>query len=136
VHRFVRLLIARRLLRDTSAERQRLTLNQLIIEGFKGWHGVKLHQPDWGDDSHSIAFCVRLSSPDRLVHFIFNAYWKALDFELPPLDAPDKNPWCRWIDTSLESPEDIVEWQDSKPVAGSSYRVGPRSVVLLWARLG
>jgi glycogen operon protein len=136
VHRFVRLLIARRLLRDVGPERQRLSLSQLIKEGFKDWHGVKLHQPDWGHDSHSIAFTAHLSKPDRLVHFIFNAYWEALDFELPPLDDAVKNPWRRWIDTYLDSPEDIVEWQDSMAVAGSTYRVGPRSVVLLWAARG
>jgi isoamylase len=136
VHRFVSLLTARRLLRDVAPERERMTLNQLISEAFKDWHGVKLRQPDWGDDSHSIAFSARLGNPDHLIHFIFNAYWEALDFELPPLDNGSKNPWSRWIDTYLDSPEDIVAWQDSIPVAGTSYRVGPRSVVLLWARPG
>jgi glycogen operon protein len=137
VHRFVRLLIARRLLRDVAPERQRLSLSQVIKAGFEGWHGVKLHQPDWGHDSHSIAFSARLTNPDRhLVHFIFNAYWEALDFELPPLDDAVKNPWHRWIDTYLDSPEDIVDWKDSIPFAASTYRVGPRSVVLLWAALG
>ena len=136
VHRFARLLIARRLLRDLGPEHQRITLSQLVKAGFKDWHGVKLHQPDWGHDSHSIAFSARLDNPDRLVHFIFNAYWEALDFEVPPLDDAVKNPWRRWIDTYLDSPEDIVEWQDSIAVAGSMYRVGPRSVVLLWAPLG
>jgi glycogen operon protein len=135
VHRFARLLIARRLQRDIGPERQRMTLNQLISGAFKDWHGVKLHQPDWGDDSHSIAFCARLSSPDRLVYFIFNAYWEALDFELPPLNNEGKNPWCRWIDTYLDSPEDIVELRESIPVVSKSYRVGPRSVVLFWATL-
>jgi isoamylase len=135
VHRFARLLIARRLQRDIGPERERMTLNQLISGAFKDWHGVKLHQPDWGHDSHSIAFRARFSNPDRFIYFVFNAYWKALDFELPPLEDGGKNPWCRWIDTYLDSPEDIVEWQDSVPVAGSTYRVGPRSVVLLWAHV-
>jgi glycogen operon protein len=136
VHRFARLLIARRLMRDLGPERERMSLSQLIKAGFKDWHGVKLHQPDWGHDSHSIAFTARLANPDHLVHFIFNAYWEALDFELPPLDDAVKNPWRRWIDTYLDSPEDIVEWRDSIAVAGSTYRVGPRSVMLLWAALG
>jgi glycogen operon protein len=112
-----------------------MTLNQLISGAFKDWHGVKLNKPDWGEDSHSIAFCARLSSPDRLIYFIFNAYWEALDFELPPLDNGGKNPWRRWIDTYLDSPEDIVEWRDSIPVVSKSYRVGSRSVVLFWASL-
>jgi glycogen operon protein len=136
VHRFVRLLIARRLHRDLGPELRRMTLNQLIKAGLKDWHGVRLHQPDWSHDSHSIAFCARLDDPDRLIYFIFNAYWEALEFELPPPEDADKNGWQRWIDTSLDSPQDIVEWKDSVPVAGNSYRAGPRSVVLLWARVG
>ena len=39
----------------------------------------------------------------------------------------------RWIDTYLDSPNDIVPWQDSVPISGSTYRVGPRSVVILWS---
>ena len=53
--RFVTLLNRRRLLRDTEHERQRQTLNQLIRNGVKCWHGIKLNQPDWSDNSHSIA---------------------------------------------------------------------------------
>ena len=84
VRRFVKLLIARRLLRDTDAERQRKTLTQLISEGFKGWHGVKLHQPDWSDGSHSIAFSAELAREGLAAFAIFNAYWQPLEFELPP----------------------------------------------------
>src|ERR1700758_332249 len=57
VHRFVKLLNARRTLRDSGAERERMTLIQLIRAGIKGWHGVRLNQPDWGDHSHSVALC-------------------------------------------------------------------------------
>ena len=35
MHRFVKLLIARRLLRDAAAERQRTTLTELIAKGVK-----------------------------------------------------------------------------------------------------
>src|SRR2546429_7152659 len=56
VHRFVTLLSAQRLLRDEEPERQRLSLNQLLREANRAWHGVKLGQPDWGNWSHSLAF--------------------------------------------------------------------------------
>ena len=55
LHRFVKLLIARRLLRDVEHERERVSLNQLIRGASKAWHGVKLDQPDWSDHSHSLA---------------------------------------------------------------------------------
>jgi glycogen operon protein len=45
-------------------------------------------------------------------------------------------PWRRWIDTSLPSPQDIVEWQTAPPVTGATYRAGPRSVVALSAEAG
>ena len=47
VHRFVKLLIARRLMRDVEHERRRMSLNQLLREAKHAWHGVKLNQPDW-----------------------------------------------------------------------------------------
>ena len=136
VRRFVKLLIARRLLRDTDAEHQRKTLTQLISEGFKGWHGVKLHQPDWSDGSHSIAFGAELAKEGLAVFAIFNAYWQPLEFELPPIQGVKSGPWRRWIDTFLDSPKDIVEWQRASPVSGCTYQAGPRSAVVLWASLG
>jgi isoamylase len=136
VHRFVKLLIARRSLRDTVPERQRMTLIQLIREGIKGWHGVRLNQPDWSDHSHSVALSVELPKEALLVHFIFNAYWEPLDFELPRIGAGKQNLWRRWIDTLREAPEDIVPWQEAPTIPESTYRAGPRSVIVLWASLG
>jgi len=131
VRRFVKLLIQRRLLRDMGPERQRMTLTQLIRRGIKGWHGVKLDRPDWSDYSHSIALSVELPEENLLVYFIFNAYWDQLEFELP-LIANDKAFWHRWIDTYRDSPQDIVEWQTAPAILDRTYRVGSRSVVVLW----
>jgi glycogen operon protein len=132
VHRFVQLLIARRLLRDVAPEQQRMTLAQLIAGASKGWHGVKLNEPDWSSWSHSIAFSVRLTSENILVYFIFNAYWEPLEFELPSVRNRDARLWHRWIDTYLDSPQDIVDWQKAPIVRAFTYRAGPRSVVVLW----
>ena len=130
VLRFVTLLNARRHLRDMGAEQQHLTLSQLLRQADRTWHGVKLGQPDWSADSHSLA----LSAADRngnVLYAILNAYWEPLDFELPPTN--NGSLWRRWIDTSLDSPHDIVEWQSSPAVTASSYRAGPHSVVALFA---
>jgi glycogen operon protein len=134
VHRFVRLLIARRLRRDIGPERQRMTLIQLIREGIKGWHGVKLNQPDWSDHSHSVALSAELPKEDLLVHFIFNAYWEPLDFELP-IRGRKQGSWKRWIDTFREAPEDIVAWQEAPTIPDCTCRAGPRSVIVLWTSL-
>jgi len=87
--------------------------------------------PDWGVDSHSLAFTLRLRRERVVAHFIFNAYWEALEFELPP--SIDGSPWRRWIDTSLESPTDVVPWQQAAPHDGATYRAGSRSAVVLFA---
>ena len=135
VHRFVRLLNERRVLRTTKPEREHLSLEQLLRSATKSWHGVRLGQPDWSDSSHSLAFGGESSYANLWVHVMLNAYWERLDFELAPRTSGN-GPWQRWIDTSLESPQDIVEWDAAPPVSGDSYRVGPRSVVVLYAQAG
>jgi isoamylase len=133
--RFVKLLIARRLLRDLEAELQRLGLDQLLREAKLTWHGVRLGQPDWGNYSHSLALGMEVRRQELRFHVILNAYWEPLDFELPAVGSGDRDPWHRWIDTTLDSPLDIVEWQKAPSVPGRTYQVGPRSVVVLLANL-
>ena len=132
VLRFVRLLNARRVLRGTGPETRRMTLTEMLSLAPHAWHGTRLDQPDWGEQSRSVAFSADLLEQKMSVFMIFNAFWEPLDFELPP--AKDTaGTWRRWIDTSLDSPDDIVEWQKASPVPGQTYRAGPRSVVVLWA---
>jgi glycogen operon protein len=135
VHRFVSLLIARRLRRDVEHERQRMSLNQTLRQAKIAWHGVKLHQPDWSPSSHCVAFTAEIRKEKLLFHLILNAYWEPLDLDLPAVANGDGNPWRRWIDTALDSPQDIVEWHRSPSITGNSYRAEPRSVVVLFAAL-
>jgi isoamylase len=131
VHRFATLLNARRVLRDAEPERQRVSLSQLLRGVNLTWHGVKLNEPDWGENSHSIAFNVEVKEEKLLFHVILNAYWEALDFELPRLDNTYENPWHRWIDTALDSPHDILEWETAELVPAYVYSAESRSVVIL-----
>lgn len=71
-----------------------------------------------------------------LVHIILNAYWEPLDFELPPVAESAGAPWRRWIDTALDSPDDIVPWQSAPSVPVQAYRAEARSVVVLFAAAG
>jgi glycogen operon protein len=133
VHRFTQLLIARRLLRDVSVEQQRMSLTDLLGQASIAWHGVSLWKPDWSPQSHSLALGADLRRAGVKLHLMMNAYWEPLDFELPP--QGDGKTWRRWIDTSLESPNDIVPWQEAPAFAGNAYQAGSRSVVALWAPL-
>jgi glycogen operon protein len=130
VHRFVKLVIERRLLRTVEHERRRTTLTTLLDQANKAWHGVKLFQPDWSDGSHSVALGAHFKEEDIFFHFILNAYWEPLSFELPRLEHGRS--WRRWIDTALESPNDIVTWQTAPTITADSYRADARSAVILF----
>jgi glycogen operon protein len=130
-HRFLKALTARRALRSDEPERRRLSLNDILRRGQFEWHGVKLGQPDWSPRGHAVALAAEVRKYGLLIHVIFNAYWEPLEFELPPLPA---GRWRRWIDTSLASPEDIVELEEAPEIDGAAYRAEARSVVLLFAR--
>jgi len=133
VHRFVSMLNARRVLRDVESEEKRVTLNQLLLQEDITWHGVKLGEPDWRRSSHSLALTARLTRDHTHCHIILNAYWEPLEFELPTVASGARHPWRRWIDTFLDSPHDIVEWEQAPSVLGDRYRAEPRSVVVLFA---
>ena len=134
VHRFMSMLAARRNLRNIDAERQRVSLNQLLLEANIAWHGIKVGEPDWNASSHSLALSAELRQEKLILHLILNAYWEPLDFELPAVRTEDQNPWRRWIDTARPSPDDIVEWQTAPGVEGCRYRTEARSVVALFAQ--
>jgi len=135
VHRFVTLLNAHRVLRDVEHEWQRVALNQVIRQAELTWHGVRLHEPDWGHDSHSVALTTRYTAEGVFFHFIFNAYWEPLEFELPSAAEGCVRPWHRWIDTFLDSPQDIVDWDQAPLVPSATYRAEPHSVVVLFTGL-
>jgi glycogen operon protein len=132
VHRFVKLLCARRVTRSDEHERQRISLNQLIAQASKSWHGVWLDRPDWSDRSHSVALTGRLRGEKLVFHLILNAYWEPLRFELPLTAEGRSIRWRRWIDTALDSPNDITDGTKGPTIDNDFYRAESRSVVVLF----
>jgi glycogen operon protein len=132
LRRFVKALVALRMNRDLPVERLDMTLNELLRRQPWQWHGIKLNAPDWGHESHSLAATVPLLGYRLSLHIMINAYWEALEFEIPPLDRA-QGPWRRCIDTFLDPPDDICGWTDGQMVQGSTYTVEPRSLVILLA---
>ena len=134
LHRFVRLLIAYRLCRDVVVDRQSLSLREVLERTEVSWHGIEPHQPDWSDSSHAFAVTLSGVSGRYRLQAMVNAWWEPLTFTLPPADGAEAC-WCRWIDTSLASPEDILAWPDLVPLQQERCTLGPRSVMVLVKRL-
>jgi glycogen operon protein len=131
IHRFVQELNRFRQRRDVAQEGAELSLNELLRRARIEWHGVRLMNPDWGEQSHSIAFAMWSLRTRFVLHGILNAYWEPLQFQLPPSPSADRDEWRRCIDTALPSPEDIQAWENAPVVKQTTYVVQPRSIVLL-----
>jgi glycogen operon protein len=130
--RFFRLLIA---FRRTHAAMRRISFAPMPCCAQVAWHGVKLGEPDWSSNSRSLAMH-RWATDERggedHVYFIANAHWDPQVFDLPTLPS---SRWYRFVDTMLDSPDDIAESNESgTPVTGGQYEMGPRSVVILESR--
>ncbi|MEO5608963.1 MAG: hypothetical protein ABIQ61_12510, partial [Ornithinibacter sp.] len=134
IRRFVRGLIDVRCALDMTQVMHGLTLEQFLERSVVQFHGVRLDQPDWSADSHTLALTIRSVIGTRMVHAILNAYEEPLDFELPAIAGPGL-PWRRVVDTGMDSPEDICSLAGAPVVTGGSYRAAAHSVVLLSADL-
>jgi glycogen operon protein len=133
LRRFVRALIAGRMQRDMAIDNPGWSLNDLLDRLRIEWHGVRLREPDWGSDSHSIALTIQSITGRLGIHLMVNAYWEALQFEVPGVPLEASHGWRRWIDTSLESPEDVADWGEGPLLSQGGYLVQPRSLVALVA---
>jgi isoamylase len=134
IHRFVRLLIAARLQRELAADAPDLSLNQLLAQSRLEWHGVRVGQPDWGADSHSLALTAWSLSRRLAFHLMLNTWREPLSFELPPVRGWPDGRWRGWVDTSRPAPADIVPLAEARPVAGETYTLPPHSLAVVFAR--
>ena len=129
--RFVQQMIRLRLRFDQGIEGGPIPLEEYLSRARIEWHGIELGKPDWGKDSHTLAVALHSFDSSQVRYIAINAYWKPLAFQLPPVtDSPNAG-WLRLIDTSLPSPDDIVEERSGWPVIDPEYLVNPRSVVML-----
>jgi glycogen operon protein len=125
-----------------------LQTNQDIFRFFKGMIGFRKNHPslsrsrfwredvawygagpmaDLSADSRSLAFCLHGNSQDDDdIYVMINAYWGELEFQVQEGAAGE---WTRIVDTGLPSPDDFSNRGES--LTGASYRVAPRSVVVL-----
>jgi isoamylase len=93
------------------------------------WYGVG-PSPDLSPASRSVAWHLKGEPEnDDDLYVMLNAYWEPLTFAVQADDAPA---WLRIVDTSLDSPDDILDEVDSaRPIGSASYAVAPRSIAVL-----
>jgi glycogen operon protein len=127
-----------------------LERNRDIFRFFKGMIAFRKAHPSihrsrfWGDDiswygtgpdvdlapySRSLAYYLRGAGlDDDDLYVLINAYWEELSFTVQVGQA---GAWLRVVDTSLESPADIVDPGSEVRLTGQEYLVRARSVVVL-----
>jgi glycogen operon protein len=127
LRRFVGKLHELRLAFDPSTEEDEVPLTEFLERSRIVWHGVRLGAPDWSAESRSLAVGVSTLDERIRVHYLFNAYWEPLQFELPPC----RGGWRRLVDTALPPPDDARSWSEAPVFTGSAYPSQPRSVVVL-----
>jgi glycogen operon protein len=95
------------------------------------WHGVHLDEPDFTDDSHSLAFEMMAPIEGEHIFVMLSAFWKPLTFELPLTETGYA--WHRVVDTSIGQGEDYCPPGKSPRVEGNRYLLKDRSVAVLVA---
>ena len=93
------------------------------------WHGVRLAQPEWDDNSHAIAYELFNAQSAEHVHVMLNAYWEPLVFELPT--TATGRTWRRLVDTARASPQDFCDPPVPLAAGEPKYTCQSRSSVVL-----
>lgn len=135
IFRFVKILIKKRLLRESSQSTFNLSLKEMLMHSKINWHGIKLHQPDWSPTSLSIAMTILSLNGKMAMHYLINSYNQNLEFEIPQTINEKPISWRRWIDTSLESPKDICLWSEAENHITISYLVKSHSIAILFTKI-
>ncbi|NES87462.1 MAG: glycogen debranching enzyme, partial [Moorea sp. SIO2B7] len=128
--RFVKGLIHFMQARDIFRE-ESILAKTVGIEPYIIWHGVRLREPDWADESHTLAFELLHPEGKEHLYIILNAYWEPLTFDLRELRH--KEHWHRIVDTALPAPDDFSDRETAPIIKNSHYRVEARSSVVLMA---
>ena len=94
------------------------------------WHGKNLKDPGWLDPyPRALAMTLAGFNREQDIYVAMNMWVQPLHFEVPIVRDWS---WYGAVDTSKESPEDIIENPFSQPpVPGTEYEVQPWSVVVL-----
>jgi isoamylase len=99
-----------------------------------GFHGLEPFAPDFSPWSRCLAFLVsgrHASEPDNDIYVAMNMYWDGLPFRLPKPNSGTH--WRVVVNTSMPSPNDILDQSDAPILHSDTIIVGPRSIMVLTA---
>ncbi len=87
------------------------------------WHGHLLEKPDWSAKNRFIAY--QLNHPSADLYIAFNSHFYPASASIPP------GQWRRLIETSLDSPHDILENVKIAPHVEKTLHLIPHSAIML-----
>ena len=94
------------------------------------WHGMKLDEPDWSEESRSLGMHLQGFAEESEIYLIAHAGNEEAVFELPEPLAGRR--WQRFVDTSLAGAEASLEpGEEAELETQEQYTVGPQAVVIL-----
>ncbi|MGZ4996063.1 MAG: alpha amylase C-terminal domain-containing protein, partial [Methylobacter sp.] len=129
--RFVQLMIALRTRHSSIMRRRFLTGKPANGRGIAEiqWHGTELNKPLWNDyEAKVLAFTLAgVESDEADLHVVINMSDHQINIELPLIPG---RAWCRALDTSLKSPQDIVSPEEQQVMQGNHYSVNTRTIVV------
>ncbi|BDU50604.1 glycogen debranching protein GlgX [Haliovirga abyssi] len=100
------------------------------------WHGAKLNEPDWSNESHSLAFMISGKDfsgeieNDNNIYVALNSYWEDIEFEIPKMK---NTKWYLVVDSSKKMGEDFLD--NPKEIKAKTYKVKARSSIILISRM-
>ena len=130
--RFMKLMIALRKSHPSLMRRRFMTGSSISEREIKDvlWHGKDLEKPLWDDpESRILAFTLAaVEENESDLHILMNMSTDSVKMQLPQLQG---RKWYLAVDTSRQSPDDIVEPEERKPIHVNSYSVQARTLIVL-----
>jgi len=109
--------------------RRFLTGNIIESRGIKDitWHGAKLDTPLWDDPNNQLLAFTLAGIDEADLHIIINMSDQQSQCELPEIE---NRVWCLSVDTSQQSPKDIIQRPNQKPTLDKTFLVNQKSIVV------
>jgi len=127
--RFVQNMITLRKRHKSIMRRRFLTGNIIKGRGIKdiSWHGAKLDTPLWDDPDNQLLAFTLAGIEEADIHVIINMSGQETVCELPQIKG---KAWCLSVDTSKNSPDDIIRRPNQKTMMDKTFLVKDKSIVV------